>query len=123
MNLPTLRTGLALPHPEPISGGKFSAVELMPGDRVVCMLDQRLLPKSEHYELFTRWEQVEMAIRSMSVRGAPAIGIAAAYGLVLAAFVASEADASAFQTSFRTAADTLRRARPTPESSKTTARR
>jgi methylthioribose-1-phosphate isomerase len=113
VTLPTLRTGLSLPHPEPISRGKFSAVELMPGDRVVCLLDQRLLPKSEHYELLSRWEQVEEAIRTMRVRGAPAIGIASAYGIVLAAFAATEADAAAFQTAIRAAAEALRRARPT----------
>ena len=39
----------ALPHPEPLSGESYSAVELsLANDRVV-MLDQRLLPEHEHY--------------------------------------------------------------------------
>lgn len=113
MNLPTLRTGLALPHPEPISGGKYSAVELMPGDRVVCMLDQRGLPREEHYELLSQCDQVEGAIRSLAVRGAPAIGVAAAYGLVLAAHAAADAPAAAFMEQMSLAAERLRRTRPT----------
>src|SRR5690348_17345874 len=81
----TLPSGRAHGHPEPISGMPFSAVELMPGDRTVLVLDQRKLPAQERYELFSEWSQVEDAIRNMTVRGAPAIGIAAAYALVLGA--------------------------------------
>jgi methylthioribose-1-phosphate isomerase len=83
--IPTLKTGYAHPHPEPISGQRYSAVELMPGNRRVLMLDQRRLPTVEHYEMYSRAEEVAEAIRAMVVRGAPAIGVAAAYGLVLAA--------------------------------------
>ena len=77
--VPTLRTGQAHPHPDPIGGQAYSAVELMPGSRVV-MLDQRKLPVVERYEYYTRVDDVAQAIRDMVVRGAPAIGIAAAYG-------------------------------------------
>jgi methylthioribose-1-phosphate isomerase len=101
----TLPAGRAHGHPEPISGMAFSAVELMPGDRTVMMLDQRKLPSQERYELLTEWTQVEEAIRTMVVRGAPAIGVAAAYALVLAAPRGPEA--------LRAAADALGRARPT----------
>ena len=38
-----------LPHPEPLSGASYSAVELMPGDREVVLLDQRALPLDERY--------------------------------------------------------------------------
>ncbi len=82
--IPTLRTGRAHPHPEPISGTTYSAVELMPGDRTVAMLDQRRLPTLEKYEMLHHVDDVAAAIRDMVVRGAPAIGVAAAYGLVLA---------------------------------------
>ena len=74
-----------LPHPAPLSGASYSAVELMPGDREVALLDQRALPLVERYDRLERFEQVAEAIETLAVRGAPAIGIAAAYGMVLAA--------------------------------------
>src|ERR1035441_9404379 len=81
----TLRTGRSDQHPAPSSSAMYSAVELMPADRAVVILDQRKLPGVEKYEILNRPEQVAEAISDMLVRGAPAIGIAAAYGLVLAA--------------------------------------
>lgn len=52
-------------------------------DRLV-ILDQRRLPQSEEWIVAEEWRQVAEAIRLMAVRGAPLIGIAAAYGLALA---------------------------------------
>ena len=49
------------------------------------LLDQRLLPGAVHYRRLMDAAEVAEAIRDMVVRGAPAIGIAAAYGVVLAA--------------------------------------
>lgn len=49
------------------------------------MLDQRLLPAQEVWLDLNTWEKVRDAIRDMAVRGAPAIGISAAYGMALAA--------------------------------------
>jgi methylthioribose-1-phosphate isomerase len=54
------------------------------GDRL-SMLDQRVLPGEEKWLDLSTHEQVAEAIRDMVVRGAPAIGIAAAYGMALAA--------------------------------------
>ena len=51
------------------------------------LLDQRLLPGAVHYQRLMDAAGVAQAIRAMVVRGAPAIGIAAAYGVVLAARV------------------------------------
>jgi methylthioribose-1-phosphate isomerase len=97
-----------VPHPEPLSGESYSAVELSPrGDRVL-MLDQRLLPEREHYYELSSVEQVADAIVTMVVRGAPAIGISAAYGLVLAA---SEPGASLERV--RRAGEQLKGTRPT----------
>ncbi len=48
------------------------------------MLDQRRLPQVEQWLELTTVDEVVAAIRDMAVRGAPAIGIAAAYGMVLA---------------------------------------
>jgi len=52
---------------------------------VLRLLDQRLLPAEETYLECRTARSVADAIHGMAVRGAPAIGIAAAYGLVLAA--------------------------------------
>jgi len=110
--IPTLKTGRSHPHPEPLSGASYSAVELMPGDRSVVLLDQRLLPGQERYEFMTRFEQVAEAVSTLMVRGAPAIGIAVAYGLVLAAGTSTDPRAG-FVAAMREADGVLRRTRPT----------
>jgi methylthioribose-1-phosphate isomerase len=58
-------------------------------DRVI-MLDQRLLPRREIYRSYRDYHQVAEAIRSMVIRGAPAIGVAAAMGVALGALHASD---------------------------------
>ncbi len=52
-------------------------------DSGVVMLDQRLLPTQEIYNCYTEYQGVAEAIRSMVIRGAPAIGVAAAMGIAL----------------------------------------
>jgi methylthioribose-1-phosphate isomerase len=74
--------GLSRP---PLSGADYSAVEYDPATHEVVMLDQRRLPGEVVYHRYQKPDQVAEAIRSMVVRGAPAIGIAAAYGLALQA--------------------------------------
>src|SRR3954451_1561042 len=54
-------------------------------DGALLVLDQRALPAEESWLRCSTVEEVAEAIRSMAVRGAPAIGLAAAYGLALAA--------------------------------------
>lgn len=54
-------------------------------DEGVRMLDQRLLPTEETYLLLHSYEEVADAIKTMVVRGAPAIGVSAAMGLALGA--------------------------------------
>jgi methylthioribose-1-phosphate isomerase len=102
---------VTLPHPEPLSGASYSAVELAPGDREVVLLDQTALPAQERYVKLTRAGEVAEAVEKLVVRGAPAIGIAAAYGLVLAA--AADVSGAAFVASMAAASDRLRRTRPT----------
>ncbi|HRO25591.1 MAG TPA: S-methyl-5-thioribose-1-phosphate isomerase, partial [Promineifilum sp.] len=51
---------------------------------VMKMIDQRLLPFELVVPEYTTWQDVAAGIRDMVVRGAPAIGIAAAWGVVLA---------------------------------------
>ena len=52
-------------------------------DGALELLDQRVLPEREAYVRCTTAEQAAEAIRNMTVRGAPAIGLTAAYGVVL----------------------------------------
>ena len=54
-------------------------------DGAVMMIDQRLLPLEEKYNRYTSYEEVAEAIEVMVIRGAPAIGVAAAMGVALAA--------------------------------------
>src|SRR6202165_2985571 len=52
-------------------------------DRGVVMLDQRRLPAEEVSYTYTDYREVAAAIRDMVIRGAPAIGVAAAMGVAL----------------------------------------
>jgi methylthioribose-1-phosphate isomerase len=54
-------------------------------DDHVVMLDQRLLPGKEVYRVYRDYGEVARAIRDMVIRGAPAIGVAAAMGVALGA--------------------------------------
>jgi len=75
------------------------------------LLDQRRLPHELIYLSCSRWEDVRDAIRDMVVRGAPAIGVCAAYALVLP--VSSSSTLQQMSDDFAQAASQLRQARPT----------
>lgn len=77
------------------------------------LLDQRRLPGEETYLLPADVTAVADAIRDMVVRGAPAIGITAAYGAVLAARNRYRADPQAWREGLLADLGQLRRARPT----------
>lgn len=77
------------------------------------LLDQRVLPQQTTYLDYTDYLGVIDAIRDMVVRGAPAIGATAAYGLVLAANRHNIANTSALRDHLVIAAEQLRAARPT----------
>jgi len=64
-------------------GEKAKAIEWL-GDRV-RLIDQTKLPGKEIYLELTGYRQMAAAIKQLKVRGAPAIGVAAAYGVVLGA--------------------------------------
>src|SRR5258707_15100681 len=68
------------------------------------LLDQRLLPREVHYVACSDAHEVAVAIRDMIVRGAPAIGVSAAFGIALAAQRGDDVDAAAAE---------LRASRPT----------
>src|SRR5258708_30621674 len=104
---------MSVPHPSPISGASYSSVELHPNGDLVIMLDQRALPHEERYLELRDASAVAVAIRDMVVRGAPAISIAAAYGLAVEASLAKRDDAASFRTRIDRAAAQLTAARPT----------
>jgi methylthioribose-1-phosphate isomerase len=78
-------------------------------DRVV-MLDQRLLPHREVYRVCRNYDQVADAIRKMVIRGAPAIGVAAAMGVALGAL---KAPTKTFDRDFERILLILGKTRPT----------
>jgi methylthioribose-1-phosphate isomerase len=96
-----------------LSGASYSAVELAAdGDRA-WVLEQRALPHEERYVDVRSAAEMTVAIRDMVVRGAPAIGIAAAYGLALEARRLESLSTGDFSTRFAEAARLLAQARPT----------
>ncbi|MCD7036172.1 S-methyl-5-thioribose-1-phosphate isomerase [Metabacillus sp. GX 13764] len=79
----------------------------------LSLLDQQKLPHITEYLKITSMKEVYDAIKTLKVRGAPAIGIAAAYGLVLAAFSYENSPIDEFLKSLKRDADYLAGARPT----------
>jgi methylthioribose-1-phosphate isomerase len=77
------------------------------------LLDQRLLPSVLRYRRLTGAAEVAQAIRDMVVRGAPAIGIAAAYGVVLAARIRHAGEADRWRVAIREDLSLLAASRPT----------
>ncbi len=100
-----------------LSGARYSAAELSSAGDRVFLLDQRELPGREVYLAYGSADEVALAIRAMVVRGAPAIGIAAAYGMALAAraavAAASTGEPERFLDAMREAAARLEASRPT----------
>lgn len=77
------------------------------------LIDQRLLPFRVEYARCTNAAEVAEAIRSMVVRGAPAIGCAAAFGIALEARAQQNLDPREFHTAMEAAFATLAASRPT----------
>lgn len=80
---------------------------------LVRMIDQRQLPSVFEMVEFSDYQGVAVAIRDMYVRGAPAIGAAAAFGMALAAQQSSASGREGLLRDLETAAATLRATRPT----------
>jgi len=79
----------------------------------VRFLDQTRLPLEESYVLAATYEQVAEVIVTMVVRGAPAIGVSAAYGVALGALRSNAATAREFTPEFERICDRLASTRPT----------
>jgi methylthioribose-1-phosphate isomerase len=79
----------------------------------VRFIDQTKLPLVESYVLATTYEQVADVIVTMVVRGAPAIGVSAAYGIALGAQKTTAQTAGEFAPEFKRICDRLAGTRPT----------
>ncbi len=82
-------------------------------DAGVVMLDQRKLPREEIYVTLRTVEDVALAIETMVIRGAPAIGCAAALGVALAATTSPATSIDALRRDIETASARLAKTRPT----------
>ncbi len=79
----------------------------------VRLLDQRRLPREEIYLEITDYRAVIEAIRTLAIRGAPAIGVAAAMGAALGALAIDTDDPVQFQVRFQEICREISQARPT----------
>src|SRR6266852_1096949 len=82
-------------------------------DRGVVMLDQRRLPAEEISHTYTDYREVAKAIREMVIRGAPAIGVAAAMGAALGVLHSPANSVEALRAEFTEICETLAKTRPT----------
>jgi methylthioribose-1-phosphate isomerase len=82
-------------------------------DRAVRILDQTKLPHTVVYRDCTDYRMVARAIRELAIRGAPAIGVAAAMGAALGARAIESHDRADFLEQFHRICDEIRTARPT----------
>jgi methylthioribose-1-phosphate isomerase len=88
-------------------------LEFDTGAPALMLVDQTRLPRETAVVACRSADDVAHAIRSMQVRGAPAIGVAAAYGLALAALADEAGDAAQFVSNLEEAASLLGSTRPT----------
>lgn len=77
------------------------------------MIDQRVLPAEFRYLSFDSAQAVAQGIKEMVVRGAPAIGVAAAYGVALEALRLQTVSTAQFKTGLEAAFEVLAKSRPT----------
>src|SRR5260370_37004758 len=82
-------------------------------ERGVIMLDQRRLPAEEVSYTYTDYREVANAIREMVIRGAPAIGVAAAMGAALGVLHSPAKAVDALRAASTELCDTLSKTRPT----------
>jgi methylthioribose-1-phosphate isomerase len=82
-------------------------------DGKIRLLDQTRLPEEEVYLEMTEVADLAAAIRRMCIRGAPALGVAAAYGLALAATTSPAVASEGLLSDLQRAAEALAATRPT----------
>ncbi len=82
-------------------------------DEGIRLLDQVRLPKDEIFILCDTVDKICEAIRSLRIRGAPALGVASAYTVLLGATKIETADSAAFIAELEVVAETVKATRPT----------
>jgi methylthioribose-1-phosphate isomerase len=82
-------------------------------ERGVVMLDQRKLPAEEISYTYTDYREVAKAIREMVIRGAPAIGVAAAMGVALGVQKSAAKTIEELKSEFEVICEALSKTRPT----------
>src|SRR5215212_6473625 len=82
-------------------------------DEGLRMLDQRILPTEEKYLMLRSYDEVAEAIKKMVVRGAPAIGVSAAFGLALGAKQSVGTSVADLEFDFDYMCDVMGATRPT----------
>jgi methylthioribose-1-phosphate isomerase len=92
---------------------KMRTLEWESKQKKLKTIDQRRLPASLEFILLKDEHQVAEAIRNMTLRGAPIIGVSAAFGLVLAAFNSSTGDLESLKKTIHNSAKELGQTRPT----------
>lgn len=89
------------------------AIEWDQEQKVIHLLDQRILPSQVEVVICADQHETAEAIRNMTVRGAPIIGVTAAFGMAAAAYRSRAQDVKGLQADLREAARVLNEARPT----------
>lgn len=92
---------------------KYKTIEWIDDGKAIRLLDQSILPTKLEYKDYNSAESIADAIKNMIVRGAPAIGVTAAYALPVAAFHAKPNDINAVKQAVSNADKLLRTSRPT----------
>ncbi len=97
-----------------VDGKHYRTIWVKPDNQhVIQTIDQRWLPHRFVIENLETVEQAACAIREMHVRGAPLIGVTAAYGMYLAALASCDESEPAFLLALQNAGQLLRSTRPT----------
>jgi len=111
-NSPNIREGMLQTFPQQKVGEVPPPVEWLP-EGTLRLVDQTRLPTELEHFFPHSVEELANAIRTLKVRGAPSIGIAAAYGLCLAAFLSPSTRVDSLLADLESAANTLLNTRPT----------
>jgi methylthioribose-1-phosphate isomerase len=98
---------------EELLSSMFVAQPIAWTDKGVVMLDQRRLPAEEISYTYTDYRDVAKAIREMVIRGAPAIGVAAAMGVAIGVRESAAKTVEELKAEFPVICDTLAKTRPT----------
>jgi methylthioribose-1-phosphate isomerase len=88
-------------------------VTFSPSIPEIRFIEQTLLPEVYKEESATTVERLALAIKRLEIRGAPALGVAGAYGIALAALTSPSTEYTRFINDIENAATTLRATRPT----------